>query len=72
WQRGDRLLTWFTATPPAPLAPGRYTLVAGLYIVDGFHVFPVRGPKGEDLGGEIPLGTLTVGAQALSPPASAP
>jgi 4-amino-4-deoxy-L-arabinose transferase-like glycosyltransferase len=62
WQRGDRLLTWFTATPAAPLPPGRYGLVAGVYTVDGLHVFPVRGPHGEDLGGEIPLGTVTVGA----------
>jgi hypothetical protein len=60
WHRGDYLLTWFTAKPAAPLPPGRYSLVAGVYIVDGLHVFPVRGPNGEALGGEIPLGAVTV------------
>lgn len=61
WRSGDRLLTWFTPRLHVPLAPGHYTLVAGVYIVAGFQVFPVRGPKGESLGGEIPLGSLTVG-----------
>ncbi|HEV7214615.1 MAG TPA: glycosyltransferase family 39 protein [Chloroflexota bacterium] len=62
WQSGDRLLTWFAPRLHAPLTPGRYTLVAGVYIVAGFQVFAVHGPKGESLGGEIPLGSLTVAA----------
>jgi len=62
WQAGDRLLTWFTPQFHAPLAPGRYTLVTGVYIVAGFQVFPVRGPHGESLGGEIPLGSVSVGS----------
>ena len=61
WQRGDRFITWFQLQPSSPLPPGTYTLVTGLYTVQGFHVFPVRGPRGEDLGGEVPLGTLKVG-----------
>ncbi|HEY8741734.1 MAG TPA: hypothetical protein VIU62_01440, partial [Chloroflexota bacterium] len=62
WQAGDRLLTWFAPRLHAPLPAGRYTLVAGVYFVAGFQAFPVSGPKGESLGGEIPLGSVNVGS----------
>ncbi len=61
WKTGDRFITWFTLTVPAQLPPGQYTLVGGLYAFDGVKDFNVRGPHNEDLGGEIPLATLTVG-----------
>jgi len=60
WRDGDRFLTWFHLPFPTPPSPGRYTLVAGAYAVEGVRALPVRGPAGQDLGGEIPLGTVTV------------
>ncbi|MCL4544209.1 MAG: hypothetical protein M1118_06385 [Chloroflexi bacterium] len=58
--RGDVLVTWLVAQAKNPLPAGQYPLVAGLYQVQGFHVLQVRGPHDEQLGGEIPLGLVTV------------
>lgn len=57
---GDTVLLWLNAPFRTPLVPGRYTLVTGLYEVQGFHVLQVRGPHGEKLGGEIPLGSFVI------------
>ncbi|MCL4542076.1 MAG: hypothetical protein M1396_07045 [Chloroflexi bacterium] len=59
-QVGDTVLLWLDAPFRTSLAPGTYTLVTGLYEVRGFHVLQVRGPHGEKLGGEIPLGSFTI------------
>jgi len=61
---GSVILDAHTVSLPAGLAPGRYSLVAGLYDWQSGQRVPIRGPDGNVTGDEFVLGYVTIDAAA--------
>ena len=65
---GSVILDAHTVSLPAGLAPGRYSLVAGLYDWQSGQRVPIRGPDGNVTADEFVLGYVTIDAAASPHP----
>lgn len=61
WLPGEIVLDTYTLMPQQPLAPGTYTLIAGLYDPRTMQRLPVADKAGSPLGDHVELGPVTVG-----------
>ena len=61
WEAGETVLDIATLVPPAPLAPGEYRLIAGLYTPADVRRLAVK-QAGADARDFVDLGSVTVGA----------
>lgn len=60
WLPGEVVVDSYTLSPQEPLAPGTYTLIAGLYDPRTMQRLPAATSAGTPLGDHVELGTLTL------------
>lgn len=72
WRPGDRVLSWFQATPAEGAPPGAYWLATGFYARYTQARLPVVDANGHSLGTEARLGPIKLTDNAGQPPPGPP